>query len=46
MPVLNSAAMLRQAKYVERNGFLVNHLKGMETVAEEAFAFVIFNPLK
>ena len=27
-PVLISAAMLRHAKYVERNGFFVNHLYG------------------
>lgn len=32
VPVLISAAMLRQAKYVERNGFFENHLYGTVTV--------------
>ena len=31
MPVLISAAMLSDAKYVDRNGFLVNHLYGTVT---------------
>jgi hypothetical protein len=31
-PVLISAAMLKQAKYVERKGFFVNQLYGTEAV--------------
>jgi hypothetical protein len=44
--VLISAAMLRQAKYVERKGFFVNHLYGTEirqTVSSRSF---ILRPAK
>jgi hypothetical protein len=38
--VLISAAMLRQAKYVERKGFFVNHLYGTvtrQTISSRSF---------